>query len=302
MVWTRRHFIGAAALAVLGNGLPRPLLACGRGEAFTSLRRGVGIFTASGGTIGWLVNGSGALVVDSQFPDTARDCLAGLQERSAAGVDVLINTHHHSDHVGGNGVFREVVHSIVAHERAAELQRSVASANPAAQAQTYPDTTFAREWVVEVGDERIRARHYGAAHTGGDCTVFFERANVVHLGDLVFNRAYPFVDRSGGASMAGWISLLESVTAEHDADTLYIFGHGKAELGFTGSRADVLLQRDLLQAALDTAQRAHAAGSSREEVTAEEHLPGFPDHSPLASWLTLGHVLGAAWDELNEGR
>jgi len=43
--------------------------------------------------------------------------------------------------------------------------------------------------------------------------MMFERANVVHMGDLVFNRLYPYVDRPGGASVRGWVARLEEATA-----------------------------------------------------------------------------------------
>ena len=45
------------------------------------LRGGVGTFTASGGTIGWLVTPDATVVVDTQMPDPARLFLAGLRER-----------------------------------------------------------------------------------------------------------------------------------------------------------------------------------------------------------------------------
>src|SRR5699024_3263038 len=68
------------------------------------IRRNVGFFTASGGTIGWLINPTGVVVVDSQFPQTASLCLDEMLKKSGkAEIAALINTHHHGDHTGGNG-------------------------------------------------------------------------------------------------------------------------------------------------------------------------------------------------------
>ena len=39
------------------------------------------------------------------------------------------------------------------------------------------------------------------AHTDGDSLIHFENANIVHMGDLMFNRRHPFVDRSAGANI-----------------------------------------------------------------------------------------------------
>jgi cyclase len=285
----------------LAGGPADPHLAGGRTDAFRELRRGVGTFTGRGGTIGWLVRPEGGLVVDSQFPDTAVACLEGMEARGGVPLHALINTHHHGDHVGGNGVFRAAARRIVAHERVPALQRRAAAAAGTEGAQVYADTTFPGDWVLELGDERVRASYRGPAHTGGDCTVTFEAAGVVHMGDLVFNRLFPFVDRAGGASVRGWLEVLEAVAAEHPADTLYIFGHGRDGFGVTGTREDLLHQRDFFAALLETATRALAAGQSREEATRLEQLPGFADHVAPGGRLTLASALGAAWDELTGG-
>src|SRR5258708_24189983 len=59
-----------------------------------------------GGTIGLLGNKDAVLVVDTQYADTATICLDGLKEKSAGrGIDLVVNTHHHADHTGGNGGF-----------------------------------------------------------------------------------------------------------------------------------------------------------------------------------------------------
>src|SRR4051812_45576751 len=75
---------------------------------FRSLRRNVGLFTGRGGTIGWLAAKDALVVVDTQFPDTAGICLAGLPEREKRILDAVINTHHHADHTSGNGIFKPV--------------------------------------------------------------------------------------------------------------------------------------------------------------------------------------------------
>ena len=53
---------------------------------------------------------------------------------------------------------------------------------------TVPDRTLTDVWGLEHGDEKVRIKHYGPAHTGGDVVIYFEKANVAHMGDLMFNR------------------------------------------------------------------------------------------------------------------
>lgn len=271
---------------------------------FTPLRRNVGTFIARGGTIGWLSSADALAVVDTQFPDTAPLCLKGLSGRNDRTLDVVINTHHHGDHTAGNGVFRPVAKHIVAHANVPEFQRRAAerALPPTVSQQVYADTTFPETWQMSLGDETVSAKYFGAAHTNGDIVVLFEKANVVHMGDLVFNRSYPVIDRVGGARIRHWVGVLETVMRDYPADAIYIFGHSGPKFPVTGQRSDLGVLRDYLTALLDHTQKEIAAGKTKEEIVTLKEFPGFPDFvppSPIApSRLPLN--LGVAYDELTE--
>ena len=216
MPQSRRDFLALSAVGVVAGAIGRPALARAWQQqaapvnaVFTPIRGNVGYFTGSGGTIGYLVNSTGVAVIDTQFMNTAKLCLDGLQERSKNhGVDILINTHHHGDHTGGNMVFKGIAKKHVANKRAAELQQQVyetAVKSAADKGGNAPaailvaDRTFTDTWTEKLGDETITAKTYTPAHTSGDAIVFFEKANVVHMGDLLYNRSHPFIDRAAGA-------------------------------------------------------------------------------------------------------
>jgi cyclase len=294
----RREFIRWTARAAAAATLPFPLrlLAEGARAEFTQIRRNVGIFTERGGTIGWLMNRDGALIVDSQFADTAGVLVQGLRERQTVAIDVLLNTHHHPDHTGGNAVLRPLARRIVAHRRSDENQRQAARQRGNEDQQAFPDTTFSDSWSVEIGDERVVAKHYGPAHTGGDAAILFERANVVHLGDLLNNRGFPNVDGPAGASVHGWVRVLETIAPEFAADTIYVFGHSEAGYPLVGSREDLVYQRDYFLRVIDTAERAVREGRSREQAVALESLPGYTHFGGTAS--RLGLAIGLAYDEV----
>ena len=296
----RRKFVQVSALAAAASSLraasstaqqpaapPPPAL-------FTPLRRNVGIFNQRGGTIGWLVSGDGLLVVDTQFADTAPNLLAGLKERSPRQIDVLLNSHHHPDHTGGNGVLRPAVQQIVAHVRSSENQK--AQAERAKAPTTLPDVTFPDTWSVTLGDETIRAKHWGPAHTGGDASIHFEQANIVHLGDLLNNRGYPNVDAPAGGSVHGWMQVLEKMAAAYPADALYVFGHAEAGHPFIGTRTDLHYQRDYFTAVVAMARDARRSGKSRDELAKVEVLPKFEHFGGTKA--RLGLALTIAYDEL----
>jgi len=264
---------------------------------FKPLRRNTGIFTGRGGTIGWLASPAAIIVVDTQFPDTAAVCLAGLPGRAGRRLDAVINTHHHFDHTSGNPVFKPVTKTIVAQANVPKLQFAAAEKSGELDKQVFADTTFDEAWRHDCGDEVVTAQYFGPAHTGGDAVIMFEQANVVHMGDLVFNRLYPYIDRPGGASARGWVARLEEVHGTFPADAIYIFGHGNSKFGVTGTRDDLLVMRDLLNALLDHVQQGITAGKTKAEITALDNLPGFPDfHAPAPN--RLPSILDTMYDEL----
>lgn len=300
MRFNRRHFLATSSLALAGVATARvPLWAQPAAPlvtAFEDIRRGVGMFTATGGTIGYLVNADGAIAVDSQYAPNAEICVKGLRGKSPRGIELLINTHHHGDHVSGNQVFRGAVKRIVAHENCLAWHRKTAEQAGTEGQQSFADTTFKDTWRVDFGDETIHARHYGPGHTSGDAVITFEKANVVHGGDLLFRRVHPFIDRPAGASIAGWVRTLDRVVGAGSADTIYVFGHGRDGV-VRGSREDVTYFRDYLAAALDHATKGVKAGQSKDEVTALTALPGFEDVAALGARLNMAAVLGVAYDE-----
>lgn len=303
MSLTRRDFLATSAAAAFAGALSRPgLLRALQGQTaspvFTPIRRNVGFFTMRGGTIGYLVNSGGVVVVDSQFPAEAKACLDGLNERSGGRpVDLLINTHHHVDHTGGNISFRGVAKKVVAHAKADEHMRQPPGGEPPTD-QLFPDTTFAERWSADVGDERISARYYGRAHTSGDVVVTFERANVAHMGDLMFNQRHPVVDRAAGATIRSWITVLERAPRDHANDTVYIFGHGKTGLPVTGNRTDVAKFRDYLSALIAFVETQVKAGRSRDEILAmRDPLAGFESFGPFGP-TNPREVLTCAYEEV----
>jgi len=295
----RRVFLFKSSFFLAGSALTFPqLLKKSQPEAFTPLRRNVGIFQGRGGTIGWLADSNAIIVIDSQFPGSARDFINGIKSFSDQPINTLINTHHHGDHTAGNIAFREHVNKIVAHENVPGLQKAAAVAQNNGDEQAYPDETYSNEWSLDTGDEIIRLNYYGNAHTGGDSVITFEKANVVHMGDLIFNRWYPFIDREGGASVQNWIHVLETVVDNTNSDTRFIFGHGNSEFGITGDQSDILVMRDFLARLIEEVETGLSAGKSKEEIIQKEKFDDFQDHISPGARLSLEANLSVTYDEL----
>ncbi|RFZ83386.1 MBL fold metallo-hydrolase [Mucilaginibacter terrenus] len=294
----RRQFITqtaltAGALAFLSKSGFANLLAQ-PGYQVTPLRNNVGIFTEKGGTIAWLVNKEGIVVVDAQFPDTAPHLIAEMQKKSDKPFQWLINTHHHGDHTSGNIAFKGLVKKVAAHANSLTNQKNAAAKGGNDDKQLYPDTTFTDKWKIKHGDESIAAHYFGTGHTNGDAMIHFEHANIVHTGDLVFNRMYPYIDRSAGASCKHWPLALESSLKTFDSKTQYVFGHAFDPVKVTGTAEDLKLMQDFLVKLVAYVESSIKAGKTKEEILAAKSIPGVTEFQ--GGGIERG--LTAAYEEL----
>jgi glyoxylase-like metal-dependent hydrolase (beta-lactamase superfamily II) len=261
----------------------------------TLLRRDVGIFTERGGSIGWMVNKEGIVVVDSQFADTAAHVIEELKKKSAKPFQYLINTHHHGDHTGGNIAFKGISDHVIAHANCLINHRATALAQKSEEKQLFADTVFNERWKTKVGSEGIHAQYFGAGHTNGDAIIHFEDANIAHMGDLMFNRRFPFIDRSAGANISSWIQVLDKTLSNFDSDTLFIFGHSLDPEKLTGNKEDIKAMQNYLEKLLLFVGNAKKAGKQKEEILKATVIPGAEDFKGQG----IERSLTAAYDELS---
>ncbi len=241
------------------------------------------------------------MVVDTQYPDTAATCLAGLPGRGTRMLDAVIDTHHHADHTSGNPIFKPFARTLVAHDNVPKLQFAAAEKAGTLEQQVYANETFPDVWRREIGGELVNAQYHGPAHTSGDVVIHFEKANVVHVGDLMFNRMYPVIDRVAGGTVHGWIAALEDIAKTYPKDAIYLCGHGNPKFGVSYTHDDLFVMRDYFSAILDYVQKGIAAGKTKDEIVTLDNLPGFPDfHVQPAQANRLPGNLGVVYDELTE--
>lgn len=257
------------------------------------LRGDVGIFTERGGTIGFYHSKDGYTVIDSQFPDQSKHLIEQLQKTDQRPFHLLINTHHHGDHTGGNISFKDNVEHVVGHDNCLINYKRVAETSKTTDKQLFQDVTFTKKWKHKTGREKITAYYFGAGHTNGDAIIHFEHANVAHMGDLLFNQLPPFIDRSAGANIKSWISVLEQTRKTFDNDTLFIFGHAGDPEKVTGSKEEIVAFEDYLNKLLDFVAAEIKAGRTRDELIKLKDIPG-------VSWKNSAaeRTLGPAYDEL----
>ncbi|MGZ8524963.1 MAG: hypothetical protein ACXWV1_11070, partial [Chitinophagaceae bacterium] len=163
---------------------------------------------------------------------------------------------------------------VLAHANSKINQENSARQNKSEDKQLYPDQTYTDTWCQKIGKENICLHYFGAGHTNGDSLVHFQHANIVHMGDLLFNRRHPFVDRGAGANIKSWIQVLDKALGKFDNNTLYVFGHSAAGYEITGNAGDLRAFRDYLGNLLKFTEEQIRTGRTKEEILKATGIPG----------------------------
>ena len=85
----------------------------------TKLTDRIYVLTGAGGNIGVSIGDDGIFVIDAQFAPLSEKIEAKLRELSNKPIKMLVNTHYHGDHTGGNSNMHEFGAMIIAHDNPA---------------------------------------------------------------------------------------------------------------------------------------------------------------------------------------
>ncbi|MCB0715820.1 MAG: MBL fold metallo-hydrolase [Chitinophagaceae bacterium] len=294
----RRQFIQHSAIIVGALSLsPERCISASQNNPWTitMLTDNLGIFEEKGGTIAFLLSKTGIVVVDAEFPEQSQHLIQALKKKSSQPFKVLINTHHHMDHTSGNISFKGIVEHVLAHQQSKHNQEVMAQKYNSEDQQLYPDQVYTNEHHFSFDNEQISLHYFGAAHTDGDSFIHFQHANIVHCGDLVFNRRHPYIDHGAGASMKNWINVLNKGLDFFDQKTTFIFGHAGNGFPAKGTAEDVKAFRDFLGNVFQFVEKEIKNGKTKEEILQTTIIPGGEE------WKSDGiqRPLTAAWEELN---
>jgi cyclase len=294
----RRQFLRNTAFTTAGLMLAQKDLLASliQQPAFkiTMLTKDAGIFTEKGGTIAFLLAKNGITVVDAQFPEQSQHLIDELKKQNTQPFKLLINTHHHGDHTAGNISFKGLTEHVLAHANSLTNQTNVAVTQKTEDKQLYPDKTYTDTWCDKVAEEKICLYYFGAAHTNGDSLVHLQDDNIVHMGDLVFNRRHPFIDRSAGANIKSWITVLDKAVNKFDKKTTFVFGHAAEGYNITGTADDLKAFGGYLGNLLKFTEGEIKSGKTKDEILKATEIPGSPE------WKGDGiqRPLTAAYEEL----
>jgi len=185
------------------------------------LSENVYMLEGQGGNIGVSIGDDGVLVIDNQYAYLTKKILAAIKALSDKPIKIVMNTHHHGDHTGGNENMGKLGATIIAHDN---VRKRLQEKSPKI---ALPTITFNDKLNVHINGEQVMIFHIENAHTDGDVLLYFTKSNVLHTGDTFFNGRYPYIDLNSGGSIDGYINAAKAGLMVIDDDTKIIPGHGK---------------------------------------------------------------------------
>ena len=226
---------------------------------------GVAVLFGQGGNIGLSYGVDGNVLIDDQFARLTPKILAAVATVDPDPVQFQINTHFHGDHSGGNENMAKAGAIIVAQDnvRTRMSQENMVLGGKVAPSPTgaLPIVTFSKDMSIYRNGDRLHIFYAPHAHTDGDAIIHFEKANVVHMGDIFFNGLYPFVDIDSGGDVRGVIAATDRVLSISNEQTRIIPGHGPV-----ASKTDLAAYRAYLADVVGKVQVAIKAGKTLAQV------------------------------------
>ena len=229
----------------------------------------------SGGRAMALFGPDGVLMVDSQNRQVAEKTLKTLRSFTDGPIRIMVNTHVHSDHTGGNAFFAKQGALIYSQENLrnemlrpprrpgqpapnidmAQIPVATYSYNPATSGE--PAVTF------NMNGETVDFIPMMPSHTAGDTIVRFRKADVIYIEDFYRNFGYPFADQSNGGSIKGMLDAADLIAKLAGPNTTLIPGHGTLI-----KKQDLLPYRAMLVDVMAKVKTLRDQGKSLKDVLA----------------------------------
>ena len=216
-----------------------------------------------GGNVGVLVGDDGVLMIDDQFAPLTVKLVNAVKTISKKPIKMLVNTHVHGDHTGGNENIGKMGIEIIAHDNVrARLIKGVNGAPPA-PAVALPVVTFGDGLALHFDGEDLEVGKLPPAHTDGDSYIKLSKADVIHVGDVFRTVGYPLVDGPNGGTVKGTLAALQKIIDMAGPSTKILPGHG-----VVSTRDDVVAFRDMVASLQTKISDMIKQGMTLEQVLA----------------------------------
>ena len=205
---------------------------------------------ASGGRAMALFGPDGVLMVDSQNRQVAEKTFKAVRSFTDGPIRIMVNTHIHGDHTGGNAFFAKQGALIYSQENLRKEMLNPPQRGGGGRGNTGRGTAAPAPPAIDMAGVPVATYSYNAAtagepavtfymngetvdfipmmpsHTAGDTIVRFRKADVIYIEDFYRNFGYPFADQNNGGSLRGMLDAADLIAKVAGPNTTLIPGHG----------------------------------------------------------------------------
>jgi cyclase len=238
---------------------------------------GPGIPNRSISNAGVVIGDDAVLVIDATGgPIHAKNFIAAIRKVTDKPFRHLVNTHHHTDHVGGNQFFMPV--EVVAHPYLREeVLKAAATTSPLwtkrdgfadgteERKVVPPTTTFEGKVTYHYGKTIVELISMVPSHTWGDTVVYLPQHKIMWVGDIGFFYVVPFAQN---AHVTKWLETIDKINAM-DIATI-VPGHGP-----TGGKKELAEMGEYFRVLMREAKKRFEAGMSPGQAAADIRLGKF---------------------------
>lgn len=217
------------------------------------------------------VGDDGLLIVDTQSRKDGVAFRKAIEAFGKGSPSIIVNTHRHSEHVGGNELFGEAP-VVIAHALVRGKLRSGSFLFDEFPDSALPDISFTDSLSVYFNGEEIRLIAMPGSHDDNEIIVHFTKSKVVHLSSLANGFNFPSVDADG--DVLRFEELVSKAIELLPPDVVIVSGHNR-----NGTIEDLRAYREMLAATTAIVRDGLAAGKDAETMKAEKALDAWASYA-----------------------
>lgn len=184
------------------------------------------ILLGAGGNTALFVGSTKLVLIDPKGKQGMDDVFNMVSQYLKGKELIIVNTHFHEDHTGGNALYKNA--KII---NAASLQGN--------------DIT------LDIGNDQLHIIAIKPAHTDNDIIVYSNNRNILIVGDIAVNKIHPVFD-DNLADIASWVTQLDKIYFQYP-NSRVIPGHGAP----ANSELLIQMKNYLLDLNIDKVEQTH---------------------------------------------
>jgi glyoxylase-like metal-dependent hydrolase (beta-lactamase superfamily II) len=211
----------------------------------------------------------GILLMDTGLKDVSDD-LADAIQFLGKDVSIIINSHHHPDHIGGNEAFGTGL-KIIGHKECKDKLPS----------EGFEIIAIDEEYTFDFSSHEVICIPFPGGHSQCDMIVYIPDLKITYLGDLYLSESFPLVIIEVGSKAQTVVDNLKEILDIVSEDTRLFAGHGKET-----TTADLEEYIKMLETTIDIVRAEMNSGNSLEEIMDADLLKDFGQWGKFFDFIT----------------